>query len=41
MESTRGADCRAWCSLWAGVAAILLMHWMVAFWVPTEAAQGG
>ncbi len=26
--------------VWAGVAAILLMHWMVAFWVPTEAAQG-
>ncbi|MCY3548383.1 MAG: cytochrome c biogenesis protein CcsA [Gemmatimonadetes bacterium] len=26
--------------VWAGVAAILLMHWMVVFWVPTEAAQG-
>ncbi len=25
---------------WAGIAAILLVHWMVAFWVPTEAAQG-
>ena len=24
----------------AGVATILLVHWMVAFWVPTEAAQG-
>ncbi|MDE2806617.1 MAG: cytochrome c biogenesis protein CcsA [Gemmatimonadota bacterium] len=26
--------------VWAGIAAILLVHWMVAFWVPTEAAQG-
>ncbi len=24
----------------AGVATILLVHWMVAFWVPNEAAQG-
>ena len=24
----------------AGVATILLVHWMVVFWVPTEAAQG-
>lgn len=24
----------------AGVATILLMHWMVVFWVPTEASQG-
>ena len=24
----------------AGVATILLAHWMMAFWVPTEAAQG-
>lgn len=24
----------------AGVATILLVHWLVAFWVPTEAAQG-
>ena len=23
-----------------GVAAILVMHWMVVFWVPTEAVQG-
>ena len=23
-----------------GVATILLVHWMVAFWVPTEASQG-
>ena len=23
-----------------GVATILLVHWMVAYWVPTEAAQG-
>ena len=26
--------------VWAGIATILLVHWMVAFWVPTEAAQG-
>lgn len=24
----------------AGVATILAVHWMMAFWVPTEAAQG-
>ena len=24
----------------AGVATILLVHWMVVFWVPTEAVQG-
>ena len=24
----------------AGVATILLVHWMVVYWVPTEAAQG-
>ena len=24
----------------AGVATILLVHWMVAFWVPNEATQG-
>ena len=23
-----------------GVATILLVHWMVVFWVPTEAVQG-
>lgn len=24
----------------AGVATVLLVHWMVVFWVPTEASQG-
>lgn len=24
----------------AGIAAILVVHWMMAFWVPTEATQG-
>ena len=24
----------------AGIATILVVHWMMAFWVPTEAAQG-
>ena len=24
----------------AGVAAVLVVHWMVAFWVPTEASMG-
>lgn len=24
----------------AGITAILVVHWMMAFWVPTEAAQG-
>lgn len=39
MESTR-VRTAGLLLVWAGVAAILLMHWMVAFWVPTEAAQG-
>lgn len=39
MESTRVRKAGL-VLVWAGVAAILLMHWMVAFWVPTEAAQG-
>ena len=39
MESTR-VRTAGLVLVWAGVAAILLMHWMVAFWVPTEAAQG-
>lgn len=39
MESTR-VRIAGLVLVWAGVAAILLMHWMVAFWVPTEAAQG-
>lgn len=39
MESTR-VRTAGQVLVWAGVAAILLMHWMVAFWVPTEAAQG-
>lgn len=39
MESTR-VRTTGLVLVWAGVAAILLMHWMVAFWVPTEAAQG-
>ncbi|MYA42293.1 MAG: cytochrome C assembly protein [Gemmatimonadetes bacterium] len=39
MESTR-VRTAGLLLVWAGVAAILLMHWMVVFWVPTEAAQG-
>ena len=39
MESTRMRTAGL-LLVWAGVAAILLMHWMVVFWVPTEAAQG-
>ena len=39
MESTR-VRTAGLVLVWAGVAAILLTHWMVAFWVPTEAAQG-
>lgn len=39
MESTR-VRAAGLLLVWAGIAAILLVHWMVAFWVPTEAAQG-
>lgn len=39
MESTRVRTAGLLLVL-AGIAAILLVHWMVAFWVPTEAAQG-
>lgn len=39
MESTR-VRTAGLLLVWAGIAAILLVHWMVAFWVPTEAAQG-
>jgi len=39
MESTR-VRTAGLLLVWAGIAAILLMHWMVVFWVPTEAAQG-
>lgn len=39
MESTRVRTAGV-LLVWAGIAAILLVHWMVAFWVPTEAAQG-
>lgn len=39
MESTR-VRTAGLLLVWAGIATILLVHWMVAFWVPTEAAQG-
>ncbi len=39
MESTRVRTAGLLLA-WVGIAAILLVHWMVAFWVPTEAAQG-
>lgn len=39
MESTR-VRTAGLLLVWAGIAAILLVHWLVAFWVPTEAAQG-